>query len=167
MYKNGDICPICGCDSLEKKEITETFVYKGHFLKIENYVIYECPGCGESIVDNATLKKSEKIIRDFHREVDGLLTSGEIKKIRKSLGFTQKEFGLLLGGGEKSFARYESCSVTQSKAMDNLIRILDKVPEAMDVLTKNDNSSGGSIISNPIQYSWAQGDKISFNVVGG
>ena len=64
MYQNGDICPICGCDGIEKKEITETFVYKGHTLKIKNYIIYECPGCGESIVDNATLKKSEKI--SFH-----------------------------------------------------------------------------------------------------
>ncbi len=144
MHNNDDMCPICGHDGIIEKMITEKFEYKGHVKKIEDYTIYECTECNESIVDTETLKKAEKIIRDFHREVDGLLTSKEIKNIRSVLGFTQKDFGLILGGGEKGFARYESCAVTQSKAMDNLIRIVFEKPEVIDIILKNGCESNGN-----------------------
>jgi HTH-type transcriptional regulator/antitoxin MqsA len=134
MYKDNDKCPICGEGILKRKEITETFEYKGEKFKIPNYVIFECGTCDESIVDRDTLKTSEKTIRDFQRRVDGLLTSNEIKKIRKAYGFTQEAIGKLLGGGAKAFARYETGKVSQSKAMDNLLRIIDAIPDALDVL---------------------------------
>ncbi len=141
MYKNNDQCPICGEGLLKKKIIQETFSYKGNYRTIENYIVYECSDCGESIVDPKTLKETEKIIRDFHREVDGLLTSEEIKKIRNQLGYTQNDFSRILGGGIKSFTRYENGTVTQSKSMDNLLRIIQKYPDTLDVLTKTDQKS--------------------------
>ncbi len=134
MYKNDDKCPICGEGMLERDVITETFEYKGEKVVIPNYVIFKCGNCDESIVEKDTLKTSEKTIRDFQRRVDGLLTSNEIKKIRKSFGFTQEDIGNLLGGGAKGFARYETGKVSQSKAMDNLLRIIDAHPDALDVL---------------------------------
>ena len=134
MYKNNDRCPICGEGILERDVITETFEYKGEKIDIPNYVIFKCENCDESIVEKNTLKTSGKTIRDFQRRVDGLLTSNEIKKIRKSFGFTQEDIGNLLGGGAKGFARYETGKVSQSKAMDNLLRIIDAHPDALDVL---------------------------------
>jgi HTH-type transcriptional regulator / antitoxin MqsA len=134
MYKENDKCPICGQGSIERNVIDETFEYKGQTLVIPDYVVFSCGNCEESIVDNETLKNTEKSIRDFHRKVDGLLTSDEIKKIRTSLAFTQEAFGNLLGGGTKGFARYETGTVSQSKAMDNLLRIVDAHPFVLDVL---------------------------------
>jgi HTH-type transcriptional regulator / antitoxin MqsA len=135
MYKNSDICPICGDGLLKEKNIRETFEYKGEYLTIDNYIVYECPDCNESIVDSKTLKYTEKRIRDFHKKVDGLLTSDEIKKIRTSLGYTQEGLGKILGGGIKSFARYENGTVTQSKSMDNLLRIIKRFPYALNIIT--------------------------------
>ena len=139
MYKDKDRCPICGDGTLEKSIIEETFEYKGQTITIPDYVVFRCDTCEESIVDNDTLKASEKPIRDFHRRVDGLLTSDEIKKIRKSFGFTQEVFGNLLGGGAKGFARYETGTVSQSKAMDNLLRIIDAYPIVLSVLTARES----------------------------
>jgi len=65
---------------------------------------------------------------------EGYLTAEDIKRIRKKLGLTQKAMAEKLGVGVKTFARYENRSVRQSKAMDNLLRILDKYPEVMKVL---------------------------------
>jgi HTH-type transcriptional regulator/antitoxin MqsA len=64
----------------------------------------------------------------------GFLTDEDIKRIRKKLGLTQKEMAEKLGVGLKNFARYENLSVRQSKAMDNLLRILDKYPGAIEAL---------------------------------
>lgn len=131
---NFETCPVCGSEHMEKQIISQDFEYKGRKKIIDGCEIIVCKGCGESFSTDESSKRIEKRIRDFHREVDGLLTSKQIVKIRKSLGFTQKGFGELLGGGTKAFAKYESSVLTQSKAMDNLIRVLDEYPEAIKAL---------------------------------
>jgi len=129
-------CPVCGAGVLEKKIRTETFEYKGKTKKIPNYVTYACAECGEAVVDNATLKESGKVLKDFQREVDGLLTGEQIKAVRTKLGLTQEQMAVIVGGGLKSLARYESGQVCQSKGMDNLLRILDAFPETLKVIQK-------------------------------
>ena len=129
-------CSICGAGSLKKKVGTEVFEYKGETKTIPNYTTYACNECGEAIVDSATLKKSGKILKDFQREVDGLLTGQQIKTIRMKLGLTQEQLADIVGGGLKSLARYESGQVCQSKGMDNLLRILDAYPETLNIIQK-------------------------------
>ncbi|OGP81794.1 MAG: hypothetical protein A2V87_11355 [Deltaproteobacteria bacterium RBG_16_58_17] len=135
MNTKAEKCPICGNGDLQKKIITETFEYKGKAFDYPNYIIYECPECGEAVVDKITLKESGRAIRDFYREVDGLLVSSEIQRIRKfKLRLTQDQASELLGGGAKSFARYENNEVIQSMALDNLLRLLDVAPHMLSVI---------------------------------
>jgi len=72
-------------------------------------------------------KKRRKLL------AEGYLTDEDIKRIRKKLGLTQKAMADKLGVGLKTLARYENLSVRQSKAMDNLLRILDVYPYAIKV----------------------------------
>lgn len=125
MLKNEDICPICGEGKVSEQVITGEFEYKGKKRSMPDYHIFVCEHCKEQIVAPKTLRATEKVLTDFRRKIDGLLTSGEIKMIRKKLGKTQTEMAALLGVGKKNFARYENGQVTQSKSMDLLIRILD------------------------------------------
>lgn len=145
-----DQCPICGSSKLERREVTETFEYKGQSFEYPNYVVYACESCREEIVDSKCLKESGRKIRDFYRKVDGLLTSDEIKRIRKfKLGLTQDEASKLIGGGPKSFCKYENCEVIQSEAVDNLLRVLDAYPHTLEVM-KNKHShkpASGKVIS--------------------
>jgi HTH-type transcriptional regulator/antitoxin MqsA len=135
MNKNENQCPFCGYDRLNKKIITETFEYKDKKFDYPGYVIYECSGCGEEIVDKKSMKESGRAIREFYRQVDGLLVSSEIKRIRKfKLCLTQDQASELLGGGAKSFARYENNEVIQSAALDNLLRVLDKAPHLLNII---------------------------------
>jgi HTH-type transcriptional regulator / antitoxin MqsA len=130
-------CPVCGTGTLKKQIGTEVFKYKGESLSIPGFITYECNDCGESIVDNQSLKDARKPLKDFHRRVDGLLSGDEIKAIRKKLNLKQEEMAEILGGGLKSFARYENGQVCQSKGMDSLLRILNAYPFALDVIMKN------------------------------
>ena len=131
MLKNGTVCPICGHGKISEKIIVKPFGYKNKKISIPDYHIFECATCEEKIVGNETLRKTEKILTDFRRKTDGLLASDEIKAIRKKLGKTQTEMAVLLGVGEKNFARYENGQVTQSRAMDKLLRILDTDPNIL------------------------------------
>jgi HTH-type transcriptional regulator / antitoxin MqsA len=134
MYKQGDACPLCGDGLLCEKILEERFSYKGHSLTVPDYRILECPACGEAFVDKDSARRAEKLLRDFGRQVDGLLMSADIKRIRRRLHLTQEQMATVLGGGLKSFARYENGQVVQSRAMDNLLRILDRFPESLDAL---------------------------------
>jgi len=127
-------CPICGEGKLVRKITEEVFNYKGKTITIPDYVSYECNECGEAIVDKETLKLSGKKLKEFKRQVEGLLTPNEIKSIRKKFGLSQEKMGEILGGGKKSFARYETGQLCQSRAMDNLLRILDAYPFVLRVL---------------------------------
>jgi HTH-type transcriptional regulator/antitoxin MqsA len=145
-----DQCQICGGSKLEHKEVTETFEYKGQSFEYPNYVVYACESCGEEIVDSKCLKESGRKIRDFYRKVDGLLTSDEIKRIRKfKLGLTQDEASKLIGGGPKSFCKYENCEVIQSEAVDNLLRVLDLYPHTLEVMKNKHNHkpASGKVVS--------------------
>ena len=134
MYKQGDNCPLCGSGRLGGKVIEEHFSYKGHSLAVPEYRILECPACGEAVVEKESVRRAEKLLRDFGRQIDGLLMAADIKRIRRKLHLTQEQMATVLGGGLKGFARYENGQVVQSRAMDNLLRILDRFPESLDVL---------------------------------
>ncbi len=154
-------CPICGAGSLKKEEKTETFTYKGKSKEIPNYITWACTECGEAIVDNESLKTSGKMLKDFQREVDGLLTGAQIKAIRLKLGLTQDQLAHIIGGGLKSVARYESGQICQSKGMDNLLRILDAYPHTLSIIRKNDASL---IAKSKITYMNEFKDKIGYKV---
>jgi HTH-type transcriptional regulator/antitoxin MqsA len=134
MYKHGDSCPLCGGGQLCEKVIEECFSYKGLSLKVPEYHLLECPACGEAIVEKESARRAEKMLKDFGRRIDGLLTAVDIKRIRRKLHLTQEQMATVLGGGLKGFARYENGQVIQSRAMDNLLRILDQFPESLDAL---------------------------------
>lgn len=146
MHKGGNKCPICGSDTLTKKNIEEVFDYKGETLTIKDYVIFECSVCEESIVDKKTLNETEVLLIEFRRKVDNLLTPKEIREIRTSFGYTQEKFGKILGGGKKAFARYENGTITQSRAMDNQLKMLKSNPENLAVIEDNPQLQGMAII---------------------
>jgi len=135
MNNSLDTCPVCDSEDIGKEIIEKKFRYGASELVVPNYTIFKCGECGETFPDKSQSKVLEPTIRDFHREVDGLLTSSDIKYIRNGLGYTQEKFGDLLGGGAKAFARYETGTVTQSKPMDNLLRIIWHYPSAISILS--------------------------------
>ncbi len=131
-------CAVCGSNAIVSSVNRQTFEYKSKTLEISDYQYLLCTNCGEEFVDEAYEKTIEKELREFHRKVDGLLSCHEIQTIRMSLGFTQDMFGEILGGGKKAFARYENGTVTQSKPMDNLLKILRDHPECLDSIIPED-----------------------------
>jgi HTH-type transcriptional regulator/antitoxin MqsA len=61
----------------------------------------------------------------FKKEVDGLLTGAQVRALRERLGINQSEAAKIFGGGLVAFSKYESDDVSQSEAMDKLLRAPD------------------------------------------
>jgi HTH-type transcriptional regulator / antitoxin MqsA len=132
----GAYCAQCGKPGLTFRRRPEIFTYKGTTLKIDNYGVFACPTCGEEYLDHPLIMETEPQIRNWQRQVDGLLTTDEIKTLRRKIGATQAEFSRVLGGGPKSFAKYETGVVNQSEAMDQLLRLIRDVPGVWDNLKR-------------------------------
>ena len=127
-------CSFCGEGVLERKTIKETYTYKDHSIEVEQPGEW-CNVCGEGILNSSDLKATEKQIRDFQAQVDGLLSSSEIRRIRKKLKLTQKQAAQVFGGGPNAFSRYERGEASPLRSTSNLLRLLDKHPEQLQELS--------------------------------
>jgi HTH-type transcriptional regulator/antitoxin MqsA len=70
------------------------------------------------------MKVSDAALKELRLQVENLLKPQEVKRIRTKIGLTQREAGAILGGGPNAFQKYEQDTVTVSKPMSNLLRVL-------------------------------------------
>ena len=123
----------------------ETYRYKGQKFSLSDVEYSECRVCGFDVVLPRQKRQNEARTRDEHRRIDGLLTGRQIKAIRKRLGLSQAEAARLMGGGANAFSKYERGEVTQSVAMNQLLRVLDAVPDAFTVVAARKSSASVQI----------------------
>lgn len=123
-------CPFCHDGVLERRVIREQYNYKGHTIEVDQPGEF-CTHCEEGILNKEDLEATRQELHDFRAGIDGLLASGDIRRIRKKLKLNQKRAGALFGGGPNAFSRYELGKTTQPKAIDQLLRLLDRHPELL------------------------------------
>ena len=119
-----ETCALCGANTIHEIR-NRKISYREHTTNIQQPASY-CDKCGEAFLSSDDSKATEKAIADFKREVDHLLTSEQIKQIRKKHGITQKEAAELFGGGINAFSKYERGEAIQSKSTDILLRLIDQ-----------------------------------------
>jgi len=127
-------CVTCGSTDIKRFENqTEKMEFKvGNKIKkflLTGLSYSKCQKCGEGYLNPQdghieTQKLLEALAED--RRKRGLLTAEEIKEIRDELGYTQDQLDKLLGLGKKSFARWETYKVDQSRSADLLLRAIKK-----------------------------------------
>ena len=134
MTKSPD-CPMCRTPNpWEARRSTETYRYKGQQFSPSDSEYSVCRECGFDVVLPHQKRRNEARVRDEHRRIDGLLTGRQIKAIRRRLGLTQAQAARLMGGGDNAFSKYERGEVTQSVAMNQLLLLLDALPDGLRVL---------------------------------
>lgn len=133
--------PLCHEDGAEMVRDTRpiTLSYKGESVTI-NLPGWYCPQCGESVHDGKDMRVSDRALNAMKARVEGLMPAQEIRRIRKRLGLTQEEAGKIVGGGPKAFTKYENGDLLPSRAIANLLKVLDACPEQLIVLTSSTSS---------------------------
>ena len=103
--------------------VKEKIEVRGVFVNVQIYKC-SCKDCGEEVYVYEYEKKNDLIVFDAYKKQVGLLTSEQIKAIRKKRDMSQVDLAKFLGIGEKDIARYESGSI-QNRSIDNMIRLVD------------------------------------------
>ena len=125
-------CHACGADMVRDVRPDEV-TYKDETATFDQPGWY-CQGCDEVVLDGADAAVANEAYVQLRADVDGLLTPNEIARIRERLGLSQRQAGALLGGGPRSFQKYESGKDWVTKAMANLLRLLDRDPSGVEAL---------------------------------
>lgn len=128
------VCPETGKPMVRDTRPLE-LSYKGQSATIDMPGWY-CHESGESIHTAEDMKVSDAALKELRLEVENLLKPHEVKRIRTKIGLTQREAGTILGGGPNAFQKYEQDTVTVSKPMSNLLRVLERHPEEVEELKK-------------------------------
>lgn len=136
MSKHPMMCDLCGEGTLEEKQGVNTVTYKNVSRELTN-TYCECDTCGVEVTMPEQTRDNKRRMVAFKKEVDGLLTGTEVRELRERLGLKQAEAVKVFGGGAVAFSKYEKDDVTQSEAMDKLLRLAGDVPEAFARLCQN------------------------------
>lgn len=127
--ENKALCAICGEGHITAQVRMVETEYKGtKALLPMHYQL--CDTCTSDYAGMAESKLNKRIVMAFRKQVDGLLTGGEITALRKQYKLTQAQAAQLFGGGPVAFSKYENDDVAQSESMDTLLRLVRRSPEA-------------------------------------
>lgn len=131
----GRPCPACGEGNLTPKISYLPYEYKGH---TENLALHsaECDVCGSDMSDKTDVINNNRIVAAFQKRIDGFLSGSEIASLRSKYHITQELAASLFGGGKVAFSRYENDDVTQSAAMDSLIKLCQENPFNLILLAR-------------------------------
>jgi HTH-type transcriptional regulator/antitoxin MqsA len=133
------ICSVCGKGELVFKKSPWSYCYKGQDFTLEDIEYCECPACHYELIMPEQSKRNEARICDEHRKIDGLLTRVEITRSRERLKITQSQAAQIFGDSAQAFSQYENGEVTQSLALDKLMKLALKVPHCFEELCKMAN----------------------------
>ena len=110
-----------------------TLSYKGRSVEIDMPGWY-VEGVEDGIHDGDDMKVSDRALHRLKAQAEGLLLPEEVRRIRRKLGLSQREAGLVIGGGPNAFQKYEAGDVLASHAISSALRVLDVHPDALAIL---------------------------------
>jgi putative zinc finger/helix-turn-helix YgiT family protein len=128
MNGMSEICAACGNASLTEQVAPFVFSHSGKECVIDDHQTM-CGACGTVSYVGEQISRHELAVAAKIREMEGLLSAEELRRIRLKYALRQTDMEAMLSIGPKTWTRWERGKVPQSKAADTLIRILADDPE--------------------------------------
>ena len=126
------ICPETGA-VMSRGTRLMTLSYKGRSIEIEMPGWY-AEGVEDGIHNGDDMKTSDRALHRLKAQTEGLLLPEDVRRIRRKLGLSQREAGLVIGGGPNAFQKYEAGDIMVSHAISSALRVLDAHPDALALL---------------------------------
>ena len=139
-------CPICEEGNLLEQIGKNRVDYKGETADLDLYFSV-CNCCGSEQANAQQVRTNKRYMVAFKKQVEGLLTGSEVRSVREKLGLKQADAAKIFGGGPVAFSKYETDDVTQSEAMDKLLRVAAEVSEAFVYLVRHSRAHVNVYIS--------------------
>jgi putative zinc finger/helix-turn-helix YgiT family protein len=119
-------CVECGEANLEPATVQLSGTVRGESYTVEMQGL-QCPGCGHKTIEGAAMPEFGRLLADKYRAAHRLLTSGEIRAIRKRLGMSQEAFAQHLDVGLASVKRWEMGKIQDARSNQRIIEKTEPV----------------------------------------
>jgi putative zinc finger/helix-turn-helix YgiT family protein len=123
-----DFCTRCGAQGLSECTVPHEVEHEGKTRSILDTRTV-CAVCGAVSYIGAQISRHELAVSAAIREMDGLLSAEELRRIRAKYRLKQTDLERMCSIGPKTWTRWERGKVVQSKSTDTLIRLLADDPE--------------------------------------
>jgi putative zinc finger/helix-turn-helix YgiT family protein len=123
-------CIKCKATEMEQREADLPAEVKGDTVLVRMPALV-CPGCGHATIHGSQMAEFMRLSADVYRRRNGLLTSDQIRTLRRNLRMSQDQFASHLGVGVASIKRWELGQI-QDQAMDRLVRLMADPQAAKD-----------------------------------
>ncbi len=133
-------CKLCQSENTSDFVEVEGIEYKGSELQV-SMAYSVCNDCKREFISKSQILQNEAALRTAKKEFDGLLSAEEIVRARQALALTQEQASRVFGGGRNAFSKYERGEVSQSVAMDKLIRVCLNHRDVFQELVREVNKS--------------------------
>lgn len=130
------ICPVTGKE-MSRGVRPLTLSYKGASITFDMPGWY-AEGVEDGIHTGEDTKVSDRHLNLLRARIEGLLQPDDVRRIRRKLRLSQRDAGQLIGGGVNAFQKYESGEILVSRAVSSVLRVLDRIPAALEVLKEAD-----------------------------
>lgn len=127
-------CPFCSALAFAPVRAHRTVLADDSVELVYSVELMKCGSCGESGYAPGQSLQASRTRAGVLRSHAGFLTPDEIRAIRERFHLTQADLEQLLGTGRKTVVRWESGTVCQSATAERVLRLIDKVPGAFEVL---------------------------------
>lgn len=142
----GYVCPDCDSSKTNIALIKDVFEYgaPGKQIEISAYIpVHQCADCLAEFADEkASIIRHEAVCKHLN-----LLSPSEIKLARQKAALTQEALAELSGVGKASITRWENGQNLQTRANDNLLRLLFKDDNATYISRHINGESNAPIIN--------------------
>lgn len=110
-------------------------------MEIEYEEYYVVDDNGEEIFNRDVEIENDRRLYDIYKKRNNLLTTEEIKTIRKKYGLTQKEYAQVIGVGEITVHRFEKGAI-QTEAVDSIMKLSNNPNNMAFLLLQNHKNIG-------------------------
>lgn len=128
------MCSNCEASEVDVVTQSSNVRFRDTDLIIEDDTFSQCKSCGEKFYTGPQAKELDRRVLRAYRDSQHLLNGSDIKALRTALFLSQSQFEEALGLGPKTVVRWENDTQVQSKAIDNVLRLIQLDPDNLRLL---------------------------------
>jgi HTH-type transcriptional regulator/antitoxin MqsA len=144
-------CLLCGSPSTRETSRERRIVVNGNEIVVPDDRATRCDRCSETFYTGAQARVADRKLIDARRRAERLLTSAEIRHLRDTLNLSQSELEQAIGIGPKTVVRWENGTSVQSKAADDVLRLVALDPDNLRLLVRIRKSTISALVEHRLE----------------
>ena len=131
-----ETCVSCEAGLASEVVATRSVAIGGRELEVAGDRFMQCDTCGEEYFTDEQARFHLRLVNDARRRKEALLTGEQVQRIRQALMLSQAQLEDALGVSRKTVVRWENSTSVQSKALDDVLRLIELDPDNLRLLVR-------------------------------